>query len=286
MSVHTIAAKIPSAEVAEAAGTFRWYYDEGLTHTTPYHSGNHYFQKAKDRMDRTLGLIREVLHGSTVVDVGASPFYLLYRALELGAKRGCGIYFANDDHPLNALREIHSKVGSIELIHMNIESDQLPFADNSIDVLTACEILEHLEYFPFRFVQEMRRVLRPGGIICFTVPNAASIGNILKLVFQKNIFMKYRSDPTGRHKHEYTLAQLKAFVSYLGCDIVKAGVLPSPTSEQMWLRPVYRLIAKIPGIWRYSPVLFVVGRQPVMKPTDFAGAPPAILYSNDLSIEA
>lgn len=285
MSNHTVATTMPSAEVVEAVGTFRWYYDERLTHTTPYHSGNHYFQKANDRMDRTLGLIREALYGSTVVDVGASPFYLLYRALELGAKRGCGVYFANDDHPLKALKAIHSKVGSVELIHMNIESDPLPFADNSIDVLTACEVLEHLEYFPFRFVQEVRRVVRPGGIVCFTVPNAASIGNILKLVFQKNIFSKYRSDPTGRHKHEFTFTELKAFVRYLGFDLVRSGIMPSPTSDKMWLRPVYRVIAKTPGLRRYSPVLYVVGRQPSEKRSQLPELPPALLYSQESSIE-
>ena len=285
MTVRTVATMMPSAEVAEVTETFRWFCDERLTHTTPYHSGNHYFQKAKDRMDRTLGLIREALPGSTVADVGASPFYLLYRALELGAKRGYDIYFANDDHPLRALRAIHSKVGSVELVHMNIESDRLPFADNSIDVLTACEVLEHLEYFPFRFVQEVRRVVRPGGLVCFTVPNAASIGNILKLVFQKNIFMKYRSDPTGRHKHEFTRAELKAFVGYLGFDLVRSGVMPSPTSEKMWLRPAYRAIAKTPGFSRYSPALYVVGRQPTQKKSQLPELPPALLYSQDLSIE-
>jgi SAM-dependent methyltransferase len=287
MTMSSVAEAFPPGQhSAEEKGGFCWYRDEQLTQSTPYHCENNYFQKARDRMDRTVGLIQHALQGSTIVDIGASPFYLLYRALQLGAKRACGIYFANDDHPLRVMKTIHAPVGSVELIHSNIERDCLPLADDSVDVLTACEVLEHLECFPFCFVEEVRRVLRPGGIVCFTVPNAASIGNILKLIFQKNIFMKYRSDPTGRHKHEFTLAELKAFVSYLGCDIVKAGVLPSPTSEKMWLRPIYRLIAKIPGIWRYSPVLFVVGRQQIKKPRDFAGAPPAILYSDDLSIEA
>jgi SAM-dependent methyltransferase len=286
MTAHGAATTMsPIISAAKSGEGFRWYRDERLTNTTPYHSDNHYFRKAKDRMDRTVGLIQEALPGSTVVDVGASPFYLLYRALELGAKKGYGIYFANDDHPLRAISTIHSAVGSVDLLHKDIESDHLPFADNSVDVLTACEVLEHLEYFPFRFVHEVRRVVRPGGLVCFTVPNAASIGNILKLVFQKNIFMKYRSDPTGRHKHEYTLAELKAFFGFLGFDLVRCGVMPSPTSEKMWLRPAYRLIARIPGLRRYSPVLYVVGRQPAAKKNELPELPPALLYSEDLSVE-
>jgi SAM-dependent methyltransferase len=279
------AVTFPNAGNLTSKEAFRWFTDEQLTETTPYHSENDYFQKAKDRMERTIGLIRGELPGSAVVDVGASPFYLLYRALELGARAGYGIYFANDNHPLRNKTKIYASVGSIEILHKNIECDPLPFADNSIDVLTACEVLEHLENFPAQFAAQVRRVLRPGGTVCFTVPNAASIGNILKLIFQKNIFMKYRADSTGRHKHEYTLAQLKAFVQYLGCDIVSAGFLPSPTSWKMWLRPAYRLMAKIPCIRSYSPVLYVVGRQPVIKRENPHSVPPSILYTDDLSVE-
>lgn len=284
MTAGSVATRTSSTRPVAQAGGFRWYRDEQLTDGTPYNSDNRYFNKARDRIDRTVDLIREALPGSTVVDVGASPFYLLYRVLELGAKRAFGIYFANDDHPLRGLGTIYSTVGSVELLHRNIENDLLPLADDSIDVLTACEVLEHLEYFPLRFAREVRRIVRPGGFVCFTVPNSASIGNILKLVFQKNIFMPYRSDPTGRHKHEYTLAELRALVRFLGLDLVRIGVLPSTTSEKTWLRPAYRTIAKTPGLRCYSPVLYAIGRQPAEKRTEWLGLPP-LLYSEDLSLE-
>jgi hypothetical protein len=128
-------------------------------------------------------------------------------------------------------------------------------------------------------------VLRPGGHLVITVPNVASIANILKLIFQKNIYMKYRSDVTGRHKHEYTLSQLKAFVRYMGMEIVDAGFMPSPTSDKYALRPAYRAIAVTPGLKHYSPVLYIVARQPAVKPTNDLDVMPDTLFDTAQSIE-
>jgi SAM-dependent methyltransferase len=272
-------------EPSTAFADFALYYDEALTRRTPFHSGNDYVAKARDRMDRTFALIEPYVAGATMLDIGASPFYLLDRAKRASAERCHGIYFANDEHPLRVTDTIWSPAGPIEISHSDAENERFPFADDSVDILTACEILEHFDSFPTRFAQEARRVLKPGGYLCLTVPNVASIANIIKLVFQKNIYMKYRSDVTGRHKHEYTIAQLKAFVNYLGMEIVHAGFMPSPTSDKYALRPAYRGLAALPGLRAYSPVLCILARQPPAKPTNDLSVPPPALYDESRSIE-
>jgi SAM-dependent methyltransferase len=222
------------------------YYDTQLSRPTPYTGRSHYFRIAKDRMDRTFRKIQPNVKDARVLDIGASPFYLLYRALKDSAKEAHGVYFANDTHPLKDMPAIYSDAGQIALSHANIEDEDLALPDDSIDILTACEILEHCDNFPFRLAKEMRRVLRPGGLLCLTVPNVCSIANVIKLLAHKNIYYKYRSDATGRHKHEYTLSQLKDFVRYLGMEVVDAGYFPSPTSDKFALRPVYQAIAATP----------------------------------------
>jgi SAM-dependent methyltransferase len=264
---------------------FALYYDEALTRPTPYHSGGDYFAKAKDRMDRTFELIRSKVPGSIVVDVGASPFYLLDKAKAGGARACHGLYFSYDKHPLNGIDQIYSAHGPIQLKRVNVEEENLPFADDSVDILTACEILEHCEHFPARLCAEFRRVLRPAGLLCITVPNVSSIANIIKLIFQKNIYMKYRSDATGRHKHEYTHSQLLDLIGYLGMDVVKSGFFPSPTSSLYKLRPIYRMIAMVPLVKSYSPNLYVLAQQPSPKPSAQRGPPPSTLFEDSLSIE-
>jgi SAM-dependent methyltransferase len=46
---------------------------------------------------------------------------------------------------------------------------EMPFADNTFDTLMATEVLEHCPH-PHLIVKEMKRVLKPGGLIFFTVP--------------------------------------------------------------------------------------------------------------------
>ncbi len=45
----------------------------------------------------------------------------------------------------------------------------MPFGDNSFDTLMATEVLEHCPD-PNRIINEMKRVLKPGGLLFFTVP--------------------------------------------------------------------------------------------------------------------
>jgi SAM-dependent methyltransferase len=45
---------------------------------------------------------------------------------------------------------------------------QLPFEDNSLDLVTAFSVFSHLESFDHAWILEIRRILRPGGLFIFT----------------------------------------------------------------------------------------------------------------------
>lgn len=46
-----------------------------------------------------------------------------------------------------------------------------------VDAVVACEVIEHL-YIPGQFVSQMRRVLRPGGVIVITTPYHGYVKNL------------------------------------------------------------------------------------------------------------
>ena len=262
---------------------FATFMDEALSIPTPYHDNTDYFRRARARIEATDRVVGDVT-GRSVLDIGASPFYLSYLFQLRGAADVNGTYFSNDDHPLRNVHRIYSGAGAINLRHSDIESEALPFDDESMDLVTACEILEHLEYFPENFAKEVLRVLRPGGKLCITVPNVASISNIKKLITHNNIYMRYRDDGAGRHKHEYTIRQLADLIYYMGMSIEKMGYLPTRTSNRTWKSSAYRLLANLPLLRAYSPVLFVVavlprGEKPMLK------ARPKSLYVDSRSIE-
>jgi ubiquinone/menaquinone biosynthesis C-methylase UbiE len=53
----------------------------------------------------------------------------------------------------------------------NIEKDNLPFADNSVDAVIANHILEHLGEGYFHCIKELYRVCKNGAIISIKVPH-------------------------------------------------------------------------------------------------------------------
>jgi SAM-dependent methyltransferase len=78
---------------------------------------------------------------------------------------------------------------------VNFEVDSLPMADNSVDIVTAISLIEHL-YSPAKLLNEAMRVLRPGGAIILVSPN---------WYYSASTFF---DDPT--HVHPYTQKSLAA----------------------------------------------------------------------------
>ncbi len=67
----------------------------------------------------------------------------------------------------------------------------LPFEDNSLEVITAFQFIEHIED-RLGFIKEVKRVLKPGGTFLCSTPN-------IKMSIARNPF----------HVHEYTFDEMK-----------------------------------------------------------------------------
>jgi SAM-dependent methyltransferase len=63
----------------------------------------------------------------------------------------------------------------------------IPLAANSMDVIVASDVIEHLVE-PATFVSELFRVLRPGGYLVLDTPNLASWHNVFALVIGEQPF--------------------------------------------------------------------------------------------------
>jgi ubiquinone/menaquinone biosynthesis C-methylase UbiE len=83
-------------------------------------------------------------------------------------------------------RYAESLRGKADEIHVaNIERDALPFADRSIDLFIANQILEHTKEV-FWIFNEVTRSLKVGGHFIFGVPNICSLHNRLLMLFGKH----------------------------------------------------------------------------------------------------
>ena len=62
-----------------------------------------------------------------------------------------------------------------------IEKDKLSFTDNSFDIITNFDVLEHVEN-DLNFINEMYRVLKPGGVAYVFTPNLFRVGRWVRTI--------------------------------------------------------------------------------------------------------
>jgi SAM-dependent methyltransferase len=69
----------------------------------------------------------------------------------------------------------------VEVAKCDLEQEPFPFADGTFDVVVANQIFEHLKQI-YRPLGEVHRILKPGGLLLFSVPNLASLHCRLQLL--------------------------------------------------------------------------------------------------------
>lgn len=107
----------------------------------------------------------------------------------------------------------------------------IPFSDNKFDVVLALDILEHIEN-DSRAIQEIHRVLQPGGLAIIFVP-----------AFN---FLWGKSDELGQHLRRYTLKELKNKMKGRGFRVLKASYFNFFLFLPIWLVRLAVRFFKIP----------------------------------------
>lgn len=101
----------------------------------------------------------------------------------------------------------------------------LPFGDNSFDVVTAFDIIEHVDD-DAGFLRDLERVLAPGGALAIHVPAWPSMWS--------------RHDEILEHKRRYTKRSLHALLAGSGLRIEHLGwascALFAPWAAVHWMR--------------------------------------------------
>jgi SAM-dependent methyltransferase len=126
-----------------------------------------------------------------ILDVGSGPGTMLNRLKRFGTAIGL-------DYSLGALNFCRQK-GHLMLVAGDLH--RLPLKSNTVDCVTAIEVLEHIED-DRAAIEEMHRVCRERGIVVIMAP-----------AFN---FLWGSHDEWNEHKRRYTLSQLKALVITAG----------------------------------------------------------------------
>ena len=65
---------------------------------------------------------------------------------------------------------------------VNLNQEKLPYPDDVFDVVTATEVIEHLENYR-NVLRELHRVLKPGGLCVLTTPNVLNLNSRLRFLW-------------------------------------------------------------------------------------------------------
>lgn len=68
----------------------------------------------------------------------------------------------------------------------NLNFEKMPFGSGEFGLITAFQVLEHLEN-PFHFERECARLLKPGGILIMSIPSGKSLWSRLSYLKSNNI---------------------------------------------------------------------------------------------------
>lgn len=184
-----------------------------------------YLADAFDRFRITMALLDGVPVDADVLELGANPYFLT----RLLARRGLAVTCANwfgarsgfgqrGEQVVTAPSDGRSEAFAFD--HFNVETDRFPYPDDRFDVALFCEILEHLPNDPIHTFCELHRVLKPGGTLVLTTPNAARRENLVRMLGGDNVYEQLSGYGTyGRHNREYTVAELTDLLDACGWDV-------------------------------------------------------------------
>lgn len=182
-----------------------------------------YLDDALERFRITMALFPPLPPAAEVLELGANPYFLTRLLLQRNLNVRAANWFGPDAGfgERGSQRVFESGIPhEYEFDHFNIEESRFPYPDSSFDLVLFCEILEHLPHNPTHTLVEIHRVLREGGWLLLTTPNANRLENLVKVQRGQNMYESLSGHGLyGRHNREYTVDELREFLDGCGFDV-------------------------------------------------------------------
>lgn len=209
--------------------------------------GKSYAAHHKSRFVHTLEITPPGDASQSILEMGAymqiTP--ALHHELGYGYVRGC--YYGPEgriDH--KSLMAETGETFECDVDHFDAEKHVYPYADEAFDTVMCCELIEHLFEDPMFMMSEINRILKPGGHLVLTTPNAGSLRAVsaILLGYHPAFFPAYirprkeGEEAEARHNREYVPMEVQHLLTDSGFELVRLETgefLEEPHPELGWV---------------------------------------------------
>jgi SAM-dependent methyltransferase len=147
--------------------------------------------------------------------------------------------------------------GYVDIVH-DLDKTPYPFKKNSVDEIHMYHVLEHL-YDPIKKMEEIHRILKPGGIINLRVPHFSSMGAFTDITHIRPFgYSSFDCFEKNNYQHFYT----KSCFEILDKKIKYFGLYPNSGFYIQYIHP-----NKCPLIVR--PFILLINYLIALSPTVF-----------------
>ena len=159
------------------------------------------------------------------------------------------------DNNLNMILDFTKDMG----VDLNLaENGYLPFDKESFDMVMTHDVYEHLHDSPREITNDLAELIKPGGYLFITVPNAVNIRKRLAVLRgETNLpgFASYYWYPGSWRGHirEYVKRDLSLLTEFIGFELVELrGCHHSLSVVPKKILPAYLVFTKVFKGWRDS----------------------------------
>lgn len=174
-----------------------------------------------------------------IFDIGAATGFFL----KIAKNRGYSVSGVEmSQYAASIASEAGIEVSSGDMMSMSIKPEEF-------DVVTMLDVLEHMTE-PFKEISEVRRILKPGGLLLVNTPNGQSL-------LSKILKTRWHLVLPPEHLFYFSPKNLALFLEKNGFDVVYTGTLGKRFTIQYIFKMLYKW-QKL-SVWNYLSDFFSTG---------------------------